>query len=90
MKKNEISIKIITKEVAILFTKKENQLKVVFPNHFLTDADCIWSKNRKKTSADGTPRYTVNPNAPGTTYCMKTCLEDGCKPIFKRLYKKQK
>lgn len=54
-----------------------------YPTAFLTKVRCLFYRTETEISADGTPRYTPNPNA-SATYSLKTCLGDYA-PIYGKI-----
>ena len=67
----------------IIIEKKDNSFKLIFPMYFITTAGCIVKKSKRQLSGNGEPRYTINPNAPRSTYCIDSCVKDGWIPVFK-------
>lgn len=55
--------------------------EVEYPIAMLTRGGAVRMK-AGEVSGDRTPRYEANPNAPGNTYALSTCLKDGCQPIY--------
>lgn len=57
-----------------------------YPIYFLTKGLQICRRRVDVFSADGSPRYLVNPNSPDNTYSFQGCMEDvrerGHVPIY--------
>lgn len=60
-----------------------NLPKVKYPIYFINqDGNKCATINNNSKSADGTPRYTINPKCPENTYSLLTCMEQW-KPVYK-------
>jgi len=56
---------------------------MIYPKYFINKDGNKVAEISKEISADGTPRYNVNPKCPQNTYMLKDCLSVWT-PIYKK------
>jgi len=53
------------------------------PIAFIGKGGSVKMKSKKYISADGTPRYIINPRSPQCTFCLQDCMEEWM-PVYNR------